>query len=935
MKKIKFDDIKFVLLAAVLGFVLFGVVFYMLGFYPFGSNTMMKVDLYHQYGPFHEEFRKKILNGESLLYSWEGGLGKEMLTQIAYYTASPVSFLMLLFPQRLMSDAMALFVLIKVGAAAGFFALYLKLRFGRNDISIVIFSVLYAFMSYISCYYWNIMWLDAIAFFPMVAYGIEELVHKGKVGIYGIFLALSIIVNFYIAFLVCVFAVLYFAVVLFSTYSLKKDGKTILSRIGRFVLVSSLAGGVCMFLEIPTVIALGRTSTSDSSFPDMKIYENIYQVITNHFFGARPVVLGRNEDLPNVYSGVLTMLLMPLFFLNKRIATKEKVLYGVFIAFMIVCSCVNTFDYLIHGAHFPSNLPHRYTFIYSFVLIVMAYRSFIEIKNFKISTLWKFFAFYTVVILVTEKLIAPNYDKIDLVLSDSELAINIILMGVYIAVVNEIAKHKGRSTSGFIYILSAMVIVESVASCYLGISTTSPNKRGEYVKYLDGTNEILDYIKENDHDKDKFFRQEFRRFTTINEGSLYHFNGFSQFSSMAYGATSELIGDIGIAATGNSYRLYDPTPIVEDMFNLKYIMNKDGEMDKPGHTLLYKYDGVERDPIILDDGSEEQQLTYDSGSVYLYRNDECLPLGFMVNNDVEKWNTKLEDPFRIQNQFAELATGIKDEIETEIKVEKPTYENIKITEEDEEKNYYKYDLTYPNSTKAIPKVMTSLFNPKEQNVFLYVDAGNAKRVIYTIDGKKEDRELSAGKSLFDCGIVPANTTINVEFTLDRKGEFEKTFRQNGNFTILAAGYNQDTYKKVYDKLNEHTMNVDEYGDTWIKGTVDGGNGGLLFTSIPYDDGWSVKVDGVERETKKIAGDGLIGVDIESGEHKIEFNYYPSGFNMGCIISVVSLILSIAYALYLKKTAAPLPSEKEEINDAVIAEEKDEEINQKKKKKKKK
>ncbi|MBR1735792.1 MAG: YfhO family protein, partial [Firmicutes bacterium] len=573
MKKIKFNDIKFVLLAAVLGFVLFGVVFYMLGFYPFGSNTMMKVDLYHQYGPFHEEFRKKILSGESLLYSWEGGLGKEMLTQIAYYTSSPVSFLMLLFPQRFMSDAMALFVLIKVGASAGFFALYLKLRFERNDITIVIFAIIYAFMSYISCYYWNVMWLDAIALFPMVAYGIEELVHKGKVGIYGIFLAFSIIVNFYIAFLVCVFSVLYFIVVLFSNYSINKDGKTILSRIGKFVLVSGLAGGLCMFLAITTVIALGRTSTSDSSFPDMKIYENIYQVITNHFFGARPVVLGRNEDLPNVYSGVLTMMLMPLFFLNKKISTKEKTLYGVFIAFMIVCSCVNTFDYLIHGAHFPSNLPHRYTFIYSFVLIVMAYRSFTEIKSFRISSLWKLFAFYTVVILVTEKLIAPNYDKIDLVLSDSELAINIILMGVYICVINEIAKHKGRNTSSFVYLLAAIVTVESVASCYLGISTTTPNKRGEYVKYLDGTNAILDYIKENDHDDDKFFRQEFRRFTTINEGSLYHFNGFSQFSSMAYGATSELIGDLGIAATGNSYRLYDPTPIVEDMFNLKYIMN--------------------------------------------------------------------------------------------------------------------------------------------------------------------------------------------------------------------------------------------------------------------------------------------------------------------------------------------------------------------------
>ena len=71
---------------------------------------------------------------------------------------------------------------------------------------------MYAFMAFITSFYWNIMWLDSIYLFPLVALGIDRLVKNGAYKTYLISLIFCIIVNFYIAFLVCVFATLYFLI---------------------------------------------------------------------------------------------------------------------------------------------------------------------------------------------------------------------------------------------------------------------------------------------------------------------------------------------------------------------------------------------------------------------------------------------------------------------------------------------------------------------------------------------------------------------------------------------------------------------------------------------------------------------------------------------------------------------------------------------------
>jgi len=866
LKEKKFIWLAFFIAAAIMTFV-----YILRGVFPFGENIILKVDLYHQYGPFHEELRSRILNGQSLFYSWEGGLGKEFITQLAYYTASPLSFLMLLFKQENMPEAMALFIVLKIAFCAGFFAYYLKQRFKRNDLSIVAFSLMYAFMAYVCGYYWNVMWLDAIALFPMVALGIERLVEQDRHILYGVSLTIVIITNFYIAFLVCVFSVLYFLVILLSNYSIKENKNIILKRCIKFAIVSLLAGGIAMFLAIPTAIALSYTTTSETGFPNTKFYENIYQIITNHFLGARLVVLGRNEDLPNIYSGIITMLLLPFYFLNKKINLKEKILYALLILFMIACSSINTLDYLIHGLHFPSNLPHRYTFVYSFILLTLAYRAFVNIRYIKLKHVFCVFVFYTLVILITEFILVPRISEIERVLSNTDIIINIVAMIIYMLLFNFYRNVSPAGKKPTLIVIVLCIIAEVCFSAYTGLDRTT--SREKYVKYIHNTEDALSKMEDTENE---FYRCEFRRFTTINDAALYHYKGFSQFSSLAYGATSELIQNLGIAATGNSYRYYDPTPLIDAMFNLKYIMNKNGAIREGKYDFISQFDNV-----------------------WLYENKRYLSLGFMTNEDIKNWNTDLKNPFDVQNDFILKTTGIQEKMLDKIDVTDFNYTNLDITDENED-GVRKYSLTDAANLSLIPKVEINIPINTEQYVYFYVDAGNAKRVKYTVNGHTEDRELSAGRSLFDVGVVPAGTNIFVEFELTNKGEFEKTYRKDGNFKVFAASYNDDVFNRTFEQLSTQQLDVYEYDDTTVKGKINALQSGVVFTSIPFDKGWKLTVDGQQQEIIPIANDGLIGIEMLSGEHEIVLKYTPQGFKIGCIISAVSLALFVLYSIAVKK-----------------------------------
>ena len=86
---------------------------------------------------------------------------------------------------------------------------------------------------------------------------------------------------------------------------------------------------------------------------------------------------------------------------------------------------------------------------------------------------------------------------------------------------------------------------------------------------------------------------------------------------------------------------------------------------------------------------------------------------------------------------------------------------------------------------------------------------------------------------------------------------------------------------------------------YIKSTINAKEDGTLVFSIPYEDGFTVYLDGKKVETYPVY-EMFTALDITSGHHKIEFKYIPVGFYAGLIVSLVSLAGSVAFIVLNKK-----------------------------------
>ena len=381
-----------ILLAFLIPFLLMFFAFKIMGVSPYGDKQILVTDLWHQYYPFLVDYHDKLTSGESLLWSWTSGGGTNYIALIAYYLASPLNFFSVLVPVDQLREFLFVITCIKIGCASMFFSIFLRLTFKRKDISITAFGVLYALCAFIMGYYWNVIWLDSIALLPLVAAGAFALLRDGKFKLYIISLALSILANYYIGLFICA-AVLLLAI----GYSIVefKGIKKLVKDFFKMAGCSIVAIMMTAVLTLPAYFALGHAYSSSNSFPEKfavnigstpdfaGVLEGIAKTISHSVAFVQPTT---KEGLPNVYTGMVTVFLAILFFFCAKIKRRERAFCGILLLFFLTSFIIRQLDYIWHGFHFPNMLPYRFAFLYSFLLIYMAFRVFMYIDYVKIGS---------------------------------------------------------------------------------------------------------------------------------------------------------------------------------------------------------------------------------------------------------------------------------------------------------------------------------------------------------------------------------------------------------------------------------------------------------------------------------------------------------------------------------------------------------------------
>ncbi len=858
---------------------------------PFGGRTILRMDLYHQYGPLFAELYERVTNGESLIYSWDTGLGSSFLGNFYNYLSSPLSLVIFLFGHQNIPEAIATMILLKAALASAAFAYYLKRSVGKNDATISAFGVLYSFCGFFIAYYWNVMWLDAMVLLPLIALGIEQIVRKGRCVLYGAALTLTMISNYYMAFMICVFAVLYFMVFYLShyelsaplAYSLPEGGKlTALQRIQssrflqsglRFAGASILAAGLAAFALLPTYFILQACSATSGTFPqEVSSYFTIFDFLANHFASVTPTIRSSGDDvLPNVYCGVIVLILIPLYLFAKTISKREKVMHLALLVFFYFSFNTNFLNYIWHGFHFPNDLPYRQSFLYSFILLIMAYQVLLRLKEFSAKEIAGVGLAVMAYVVIVQKITSKNVDELSVILT-------LILIAIYVLVM-VIMKDKRYQSSAVAMLLLCCVVTEAAAANTDNYSMDQP--KSNYVSDLTDFEAVKAQLDERENGS--FYRMELTNLRTRMDPAWYHYNGVSTFSSMAYEKLSNLQSRLGMFGNFiNSYTYHLQTPVYNSMFSLQYIVNNTVDVSP--------------------DAAFYTELPISQGKFTAYEYNYALPIAFRVNDTVQSWATDGSDPFMVQEDFFMNATGCGPVFHP-MEISSIDYYNIDPFSDESQLGTFTFFRTSPGEDAS---VTIHLVSPGAENLYLYVNSDNVEQI--SINSNSYNNIQSVDREyILDIGRHEEGEIISVDITISNG--------DSGYIDLYAYGFDEEEFARGYERLKEGSMQVDSFTDTEISGTVDFAESGILYTSIPYDEGWTVTVDGedIASEDLLAVGDALLAVRLGSGSHTVSFSYTPKGLLIGAGISVFALAVVILLLVWtcrkkdMPAFLAPFPS----------------------------
>ena len=885
----KLYTLRYSLLAAGCTFLLMMAVYFAYDLIPFGDKTILRMDLYHQYGPLFTELFERIKNADSLLYSWTSGGGGTFLGNFYNYLSSPFAVVMLIFGHKNMPEAIATMILLKACTASFTFSYFISKKFKEVSPLISAFGVLYACSGYFIAYYWNVMWLDSFYLFPLVILGLEKLISERKMKLYIVSLALTFVTNYYMAYMVCIFSVLYFIYYYFSNYQinetyfgkLKKSEKGIFNRFNhifdilrnskfvdsgvRFAFSSAGAAALSAFSLFPVYFVLKNCSATSGTFPqEFKTYFSIFDFLANHLAYLDPTIRSSGTDvLPNVYCGILTIMLVPLFIFSDKIKNTEKV-FSVGILGVMFASCyTNYLNYIWHGFHFPNDLPYRFSYMYSFLLLLFAFRALLLIKEYSkkqiiaVGTATVFF------IIIVQEIGSKNF-------SETGVWISIAFIGIYCLALGILKNDR------YPKIAAAVLILCSVCAEYLVANTNNYSMDQTKTSYASDYDDFAALKKEIDEDaENEIYRMELTSLRARMDPCWYYYNGMSTFSSMAYEKVSNMQSHLGMFSNFiNSYTYNRQTAVYNAFFALDYIVDNSTR------------NTTQLNPSYYTEMNSQGEFT-------AYKNNYSLPIAFRVNDKIEQWSHDNVNPFEVQSGLFEAATGIND-VYNDIEIKHVITNSIS-------SNYAAYGDSgcYPftvTGDSADASFNFKLEVKESGNAYLYFKTGasNTDNITVTLPGEIAiSQPIDTKPYILDLGYLNEGDEISVYAPI--------TEGTDGYTYLYAVTLDDDEFLKGYNDLNADSMKVESFNETKIKGTVNAAEDGILFTSINFDSGWSVFIDGKKLSGDDIVsiGEALLGVRITSGEHTVEFRYTPQGLVAGCIVSLIALITLIAMLILIK------------------------------------
>lgn len=828
-----------ILLVFILPILIISLVFCSQGLFPFGNKYLLVFDEKLQYIGYFGFLRDTILSGDlsGLLYSLTK-IDGNMIGFTTYYLLSPLNLILILFDKVNFINAMSIISFVKIGLSA--LTMYIFLNSRNREKKSIAFKISlalgYALSAYNIAYIGNIMWMDNIYLLPLVFMGIDRLVEKEKPTLYIVMLAISIIICYQIGWMVCIISALYF-IYRYCNNLEAINIKNILKYKRKIVIfiISSIVGGVISFVVLIPAI----TNLSQGNRATFSIKSLFSTQQTNNLLDiiSKLYPFSNNESVlsEGCLPKIYTGLLVLYLTVLYFLNTKIDKRKRI-LSLLIIVFFILSFQ--IKGPNliwYGGNPTSGYSYRYSFGLI--AFMIIFALETLKYMPEKRTINIATA-ILITIPIILNICDS-EKYLSIVNVIIIIVLLLIYAKLfIKWTISNKYVSIS---VILLVCVSLELFASTYKIIKYASTSDKVDtnlYRSEILQTQTVIDEVRPKDNE---FYRVEKTYNLTDTDSMLYNIYGLSHYSSNIKSNAMNFYRNIGYQQQWMNFGYrYGNTLLMDSINNIKYTISKEKRNDiYPNRT--------------------ESNIN----GLYVYENTDVLSVGFAVNKKLQNVNIEEQKVFENQNNIAKAMCNIDTDfldIYNPASVEKigEKYYEITIDDIEEDKMAYIY---LPNSGMA---------NVNGKDIYLY-------------------------QGVNPIGLLNGKTVIRIQFS-DIYDMDENDLSEQ----IEIAYENNELVEKMINKLTEQELNIEVFNNTYIKGNIKiKEDNQMLYLGIPYDEGWSIYIDGNKVDSQEVLG-YMTTINLDMGEHTIEMRYLPKNLDKSIIISAIGIIGLIILAIYCNR-----------------------------------
>ncbi|MCP0886798.1 YfhO family protein [Ligilactobacillus sp. WILCCON 0076] len=853
-----------------------GPIILMLGYfiyrkmYPFGTSSILTVDMGQQYVDFFQFFRRTILHSpSSFFYTFSKAIGGEMLGEWAYYLLSPFNLILLFFPSKTIMAGIIVITLLKYGCAGYTFGRLLSKRNLKKGLLIPTFSTAYAFMGWSIANQLNLLWIDAIVFLPLIILGLLNLLDHKKGYAYSLWLAVMLIVNYYMAYMICLFLILFFIWYIADTF---ETWKTCFKKLWLFISRSLISVGIAAALLLPTFYSLQSSKgqyTQDQI--SAKLEYNPLKMLTKFVLGSFDFKQ-MPSGYPNLFVSSLVLFTFIMFFFNKKFSIKSRLTALVISIFFIVSMCFEPLDLLWHGMQFPVWYPYRFTFVVSFWMIFLAAKSFDKF-NFS-PTWWQIWLAF----LLEAGILGYSWLKLNKVsyLNKTTLIFSALFAVLTLLLLSIAPKNNPNNIRNvFLYII---VMVEMTANVAFSLNNISYLSASEYSVPTASLSKDTQLLKKLDS---SMYRTGQTYSRTKNDGIANGFNSGSYFSSALEKSIPDFYGQIG-NPDGDNYVTYsNGTLITDGLLDMKYFFNQKDTSELTGASTT-----TTLSPLTEKSDLNLYRLVGNNLTTRIYKNPYASSLGYAANSTLKNLTTLYDDPITYQTSWLNAVTG--------------TWPTTKyFTAQNFNEVIFQNATQTVNLTGAVVKRKNTnadsqiifKFTPKTNNsYYLTLGSGLIGDNVSLYIGNRQLNYYSTFRHTVVVNI--ANHDKGQEIVITAR--FKKKTLTLNNFVLYEM--NNKLVEQKLKEVKKQAWKIKKHSDRYLSGSISITKSSQIFTTtIPYSKGWHAYVDGKSVSTYKVQNT-FLAFDISKGKHTITLSYWPPYLNLGIAISVISLIILFAPAL---------------------------------------